>query len=136
MNKDEILMLAVAGLAYSDGEVLDNLRAVLEQSDLDINVEVVSAEIVLDKARLVNPSQILIGHRPLPSGSSKRMGGTVIQALKADPETQHIPILLIEGLQDIENVARKFGADSFLQVPTSPDEFVCKVRSLINARSA
>jgi response regulator RpfG family c-di-GMP phosphodiesterase len=136
MSKDEILVLAVAGFAYSDGEVLNRLRTMLEQSDLEIDVELVSASEVYEKARLDKPSLILIGHRPLSPGSSRRMGGMIIQELKADPETRPIPILLIEALHDIESVAKRFGADSFLQVPTTSDEFVGKIRGLVEQRGA
>jgi response regulator RpfG family c-di-GMP phosphodiesterase len=136
MSKGKILILAVAGFAYSDGEVLDRLRVMLERSALDIDVELVSAREVSEKARFDNPSLILIGHRPLSPGSSKIMGGDVIQKLKADSKARHIPILLIEGLHDIESVAKEFGADSFLQVPTTSDEFVGKIRDLVQWGSA
>jgi response regulator RpfG family c-di-GMP phosphodiesterase len=70
------------------------------------------------------------------SGSESDVAGaTVVKALKAHPQAQHIPVLLVEGLSDIEAVAQACGADAYLQIPVDAREFVDVVRELIGEGS-
>jgi response regulator RpfG family c-di-GMP phosphodiesterase len=64
------------------------------------------------------------------------MGASIVKALKADSQTRCIPVLLLEGLLDIEQVAKECGADAYLRTPIGSKEFVDKVRGLIEAGSA
>ena len=86
----------------------------------------------VDAARRRNPVLIIVGHRTLQPGSSDIRGATVVKALKAHPQTQSIPVLLVEGLLDIEQVAQACGADAHLRLPVDAGAFVDVVRKLVN----
>jgi CheY-like chemotaxis protein len=132
MNCQPPLILAVAGLAYSDGECFELLIRLLNEADLSVDVQTVPAAKAVDAARRRNPVLIMVGHRPLQPGSSDTRGATVVKALKAHPQTQNIPVLLVEGLSDIKQVAQACGADAHLQLPVDAIAFVDVVRKLVN----
>jgi CheY-like chemotaxis protein len=98
---------------------------------LRVDVQAVPATEAVDAARRQDPALIIVGHRPLQPGSSGVTGATVVRALKAHPQVQHIAVLLIEGLSDIEAVARECDADAYLQLPADAGEFVDIVRGLV-----
>lgn len=129
------LVLAVAGLAYSDGECFELLKRILNEADLRADVQTVLATEAVGAACRRNLALIIVGHRPLQPGSSDVAGATVVRALKAHPQAQHIPVLLVEGLSNIEAVAQACGADAYLQIPVDAREFVDVVRKLIGEGS-
>jgi response regulator RpfG family c-di-GMP phosphodiesterase len=59
------------------------------------------------------------------------MGGDIISALKSDPSTKGIPVLLLEGLQDIERAAQEYGADALLRTPIGSRSLAEAIRGLI-----
>jgi len=124
--------LAVAGLAYSDGESFELLKRVLNEADLRADVQTVPATKAVDAACRQNPALIIVGHRALQPESADITGAAVVKALKAHPQTRHIPVLLVEVLADIGHVAQECGADAHLQLPADAGEFVGIVRGLVN----
>lgn len=64
-------------------------------------------------------------------------GYTVCERLKADPETAHIPIIMITSLNDTEARVRGLscGADEFLTKPVTELTLLARVRSLLRAHS-
>jgi CheY-like chemotaxis protein len=129
------LILAVAGLAYSDGECFELLERIINEAGLRAVVLAVSASEAVDTACRRNPALIIVGHRPLQPRSSDVTGATVVKALKAHPQARRIPVLLVEGLSDIEAVAQACGADAHLQIPVDAGEFVDVVRRLVGQGS-
>jgi len=73
-------------------------------------------EDALALARQENPTMILLD--ALLSGMS---GWDVLQALKADPVTCFIPVIICSE-QDEADRAREAGATAFLRKPYSPDD--------------
>ena len=65
-------------------------------------------------------------------------GIDVVVALRSDPETATLPILLITGSGDDETVlvALEAGADDFLSKPVRLDELVARIRAHLRTRSA
>lgn len=66
-----------------------------------------------------------------------RMNGyEVCQALKSDPLTQDIPIIIVSALRDASSRVQgiEAGADEFLSRPHDRDELLVRVRSLIQLR--
>jgi CheY-like chemotaxis protein len=59
------------------------------------------------------------------------MGGNIAKVLKADPDTRHIPVLMVEGLDRIAEVAAECGVDDYLYVPATGDEYLHKINCLI-----
>ena len=64
-------------------------------------------------------------------------GEKVCQALKADPETRLVPILLLSGLMDVQDRVRglEAGADDFLSKPPDRLELLARVRALLRQKS-
>lgn len=63
-------------------------------------------------------------------------GFDVLQALKSDPETQGIPVIMLTGLSDDGSVVRGWDqdVDCYLTKPFDPAELLSMVRRLIEVR--
>lgn len=63
-------------------------------------------------------------------------GFEVCRQLKADPLTQHIPIIIVSALSDVSFRIQgiEVGADEFLSRPYNRDELLVRVRSLVQLR--
>lgn len=63
-------------------------------------------------------------------------GFEVCRRLKADPNTQHIPIIIVSALNDVSFRIQgiEAGADEFLSRPYNRDELLVRVRSLVQLR--
>jgi CheY-like chemotaxis protein len=140
LNSQRPLLLAVADLAYSGGEVYDLICLALEKSGLKVTLEAVALAGVVDTIRRLSPDAVIVGHRPLLDDDAMRqrweaagspMGGDIVRALKSDPELQDTPILMVEGLVDTAEVAQQCGADAYLRLPLDAKELVQAVRGLV-----
>lgn len=58
-------------------------------------------------------------------------GPLVCQALREDPRTQTIPILLITGAESVSEDVRACGADGYLQKPFTPGQLLAAVAQAI-----
>ncbi len=129
------LILTVADLAYSgDEDVVKLMGLMLDREGPKADLQVVPVTEVVEAARDLNPALIIVGHRPLSAESPDVWGTSIIKALKADPQTRRIPVLLLEALWNIEQVAQECGADAYLNLPTSSKEFVDTISRLIDAK--
>ena len=116
MSDRRPLVLSVADLAYSGGQIFDLLASCLAKSELKVDVQTVPLVDVVDSVCRLQPAAVIVGRRPLLEDEAMRerwqaagspMGGDIIKALKSDPSTKSIPVLLFEGLQDIERAAQE-----------------------------
>ena len=82
------------------------------------------------KARQERPDLIL-----LDIMMPKRNGIQVAQDLKADPATQHIPIIIVTALSGTP-AAQVTRAEVYLQKPVRPGDLLEQVRRLLAAREA
>jgi two-component system cell cycle response regulator len=65
-------------------------------------------------------------------------GFQVCQAIKANPETAHIPVVMVTALTDTEDKVRglEAGADDFLSKPINDTALMARVRSLVRLKMA
>lgn len=65
-----------------------------------------------------------------------RTGIELVAALRADPATDFVPILLLTGLSASDDMVAGLdaGADDYLVKPAQPEELVARVRALIASR--
>ncbi len=139
-NDKSLLIMCVADLAYSGyQDVVHLFQLMLKNAQLNSEFQLVSPGEIMNKAKQMKPDLILVGIRLLDQEAIERwkteglcMGKKVVKSLKADPQTQHIPILVVEALVDIEKAALACGADDYLSLPVSPLEFENKVKKLIS----
>ena len=66
----------------------------------------------------------------------RRTGFSVCRAVKADPATRLIPIVLVTGLSNVEDRIQgiECGADDFLNKPVRKEELLARVRSLLKLK--
>lgn len=61
-----------------------------------------------------------------------RDGGDIAKQLKSQESLKHIPIIMISANNDTEKIAKKAGADGFLQKPFDVDELLQIVKRFIS----
>ena len=66
------------------------------------------------------PSLILMDNRL----TTMRSGNSFCAEIKADPSTNHIPVILVSASGDLEQIAEKCQADGFLSKPFNLDDLV------------
>jgi CheY-like chemotaxis protein len=50
-----------------------------------------------------------------------------VQALKADPSVSHTPVIFVSSREDLEELAKSFGAVAFLKKPVLADHLLAAV---------
>ena len=86
----------------------------------------------LDKARRMFPA-LLVLDLMMP----KLSGTEVLRALKGDPRTSQIPIIMLTACKDEVDriVSLELGADDYVTKPFSPRELTLRVKSILSRRS-
>src|SRR5688572_3421275 len=95
----------------------------------DFSVTVVDNGVdAINKARELRPD-VVVADCAMPG----RSGYDVCEALKSDPSTQGIPVILLGGTFEAfdENRARASRADTFILKPFDSQSFIDKVRGLL-----
>lgn len=103
------------------------VREVLEQQGYGV-AEAADGEQALAAVAAQPPDLILLDVR-MP----RRDGYSVCRALKADPRTRLVPVVMLTSLDDLEDKIRavEAGADDFLTKPFNAAELTTRARSLI-----
>jgi len=71
-----------------------------------------STDHLIEQVKELDPHLIFMDHE-MPG----IRGDAAIKALKASPDTSHIPVIYFSGTQDLEELARHAGADAYIQKP-------------------
>lgn len=109
-------------LADDDKTMLKLLTTLLELEG-DESIAVTRPEKIVPAARRECPDIILM--------DVHLIGGNTLEALqnlKSNPELQHIPILMISGM-DVEEQCRRMGADDFILKPFRPSELLRRLHA-------
>jgi CheY-like chemotaxis protein len=139
MADDSPLILAVADLAYSGGDTAKLLTLILRRH-LQIDMQIMPLAKVSTTVKRLKPDLLIIGHRPLVEDDAMRerwqrvgapMGSDIVKALKSDPESKDVPILMVESLPDLKKAAEECGADSYVMVPFGPQVLVDAIKPWI-----
>lgn len=118
-------------LAVDDDPVILNLLKVNFEIDGFDVITAGDGQEALETAQAEKPDVVL-----LDIMMPKMSGLEVTQALKSDPETKRIPIMLLSAKAqeaDVE-VGMKMGADAYVTKPFDPIELVQRVHDLVRAR--
>jgi CheY-like chemotaxis protein len=91
--------------------------------------EAVNGHEALTRARTERPALILM------DATMPRMDGwEAVRRLKQDPDTQHIPLIMLtaHAFQEHRERAAHVGADAFLAKPVLPDQLAAEIRRVLN----
>jgi len=108
-----------------------HIRALIEYKLKNSGFNVVAVEdgvAALSKAREIKPRMILLDvMMPLMTGFE------VLSALKQDPSTKHIPVLLVTAQSKEEEVLKglELGAEDYITKPFSPNELAARVKKVL-----
>jgi len=103
------------------------LRRFLETSGYAV-AEVGTGAAALERIR-ADPPDLVFLDLQLPDGS----GHSVLEAIRAEPATRLLPVVMLTGLATSEQKKRAYelGVTDFLAKPFAPDELLPRVRSLV-----
>lgn len=106
------------------------LEALLAKVDCDTQIAV-DGQDTLDKVKTFHPDLIL-----LDVMMPKKNGFEVCRALKSDPATSRIMILMVTALSELGDVERavEAGTDDFLSKPVNSLEFQKRVRNMLKLK--
>ena len=115
-----------------DVMLLDLLQ--LHLSGRSVDVQVAEDAVIALRSIITNPPDLIV----LDLGLPYLNGMEVLRAVKGDPKTSHIPVIVITGHDnDAEYVrARELGADAFLNKPVSRDALVNEIFSRLSRQIA
>lgn len=60
-------------------------------------------------------------------------GDQVLRALRRNPETEHLPVMVISASGDGRSIAMNAGADDFMAKPFDLDQLLGRVKALLKA---
>jgi DNA-binding response OmpR family regulator len=112
-------------IANDDWDLLDTCREALEAAGHVVRA-VANAAVALEQATLWQPNAVLVDWK-MPNVD----GTAVIRALRADPATASIPILMMSGSENGRDAAARAGADGFLPKPFDAEQLVARVDQLL-----
>lgn len=111
-----------------DRDIRETIAYVLEENQF----KVVSSEDskILKSLDKIKPDLILLDNW-LTDWKSDANGQQISKELKNDPKTNHIPIIIVSAVSDIQEIAEAGQADAFLKKPFDLDDLVSMVQRLI-----
>lgn len=112
-----------------DPQVARLIALVLQRSGFESTV-VADGESALNRALASKPAMIFADL------TIKGMGGEQLcTTLKSNPETKHIPYVVVSGDRDIAEKARVCGADDYMGKPFEFDDLIRLVKKYARAES-
>jgi CheY-like chemotaxis protein/nitrogen-specific signal transduction histidine kinase len=126
---------------------MNSKKKILIVDDEPMNIELLEAMLALDDYDIISvdngadaiaATQISAPDLILLDIMMPGMDGyQVTQKLKADPNTDHIPIVLVTALRDIDDRVRglQAGADDFLTKPLDKSELRARINSLMKVKA-
>lgn len=115
-------------LVDDEEAILDVFKQALEQAQLEVITALTGSD-GMDKTRKEHPDVIFLD-QVLPDMN----GNQVLQQLKADPDTKHIPIAMLSNYnQDtlVQNAIKMGASDYILKYQISPADLVAKAEALL-----
>lgn len=118
-------------IAEDEPSILESLDFILRRAGWSIE-SVTDGDAVLEGVRRLKPRMLVLDIM-LP----KRSGFDVLRQLRADVDTQNLPVLILtaKGQQQDRRIAEELGADGFVTKPYANAEVVGAVRELLGNAS-
>ena len=120
-------------LVVDDSDTIRSLIVLNLELDGFTVVEAHDGQECLDLVKAVAPDIIT-----LDVAMPRLDGFGTVEVLRADPETQNIPIVMVSARAQGSDLARgqELGVDAYLTKPFEPEQLVKTVRRLVRARGA
>jgi two-component system OmpR family response regulator len=114
-------------IAEDEPSILESLDFILRRAGWTIS-SVTDGDAALEAVRRLKPRVVVLDVM-LP----KRSGFEVLKQIRANPETQALPVLILtaKGQQQDRRIAEQLGADVFVTKPYANAEVVGAVRQLL-----
>lgn len=114
-------------IAEDEPSILESLDFILRRAGWSIG-SVTDGDAVIEGVRRLKPRMLVLDVM-LP----KRSGFDILKHLRADADTEHLPVLILtaKGQQQDRRIAEELGANGFVTKPYSNAEVVGAVRSLL-----
>jgi two-component system OmpR family response regulator len=114
-------------IAEDEPSILESLDFILRRAGWTIN-SVTDGDAALEAVRRLKP-RLLVLDVMLP----KRSGFDVLKQIRANPDTQTLPVLILtaKGQQQDRRIAEQLGADVFVTKPYANADVVGAVRQLL-----
>lgn len=114
-------------IAEDEPSILESLDFILRRAGWSIS-SVTDGDAVLEGVRRLKPRMLVLDVM-LP----KRSGFDILKHLRADAETENLPVLILtaKGQQQDRRIAEELGANGFVTKPYSNAEVVGAVRTLL-----
>ena len=115
-------------LVVDDSDTIRSLIVLNLELDGFTVVQARDGQECLDVVKDVAPDLIT-----LDVAMPRRDGFSTVEMLRADPDTRHIPIVMVSARAQGSDLARgqEVGVDAYLTKPFEPEELVATVRSLV-----
>jgi CheY-like chemotaxis protein len=107
-----------------DADNLDMIAYVIES--LHIRAIAKADLIPLSAIKTLMPDIILLDH-----WINQGLGGKLCSEIKSDPETSHIPVILLSAVMDLESIASRSKADHYLNKPFEVSELESVLKRFI-----
>ena len=109
-----------------DKDIVDILEFVLAEEGF--TVVSASSALTISEVKKIQPAMILLDNR-LAVG----YGGDFCKLIKQNPETSHLPVIIVSGNADIKNLTTESMADGYIAKPFDLYELLQLVNSYCNA---
>lgn len=111
-------------VAEDDQGIADVVKTILEMQGFEV---ILAADGQVAKKMQADLPDLLL----LDLWMGRSDGKVICRALKSQPATKHIPIILISATRDLASTAKGFGADDFLEKPFDIDNLIKKVKKYL-----
>ncbi len=109
-----------------DPDILDVLNIVFQEDGY--NVVISNTCKIIDDIHEIAPDLVLLDvHIP----TSPKNGDVICKELKINPETHQLPVVLVSGESDIEQICSACGANDYIKKPFDLDFISDKVREIL-----
>lgn len=105
--------------------IAEAIRFILSRDGWTVS-HIADGSAALDRMRSDRPDLVILDHM-LPGMS----GLEILAALRADPETKTLPVMMLTARGRDREMAERAGADRFMSKPFSNAEILAEVRSMM-----
>lgn len=102
-----------------DKDIRDSIAFILEEQGYKVTTSENSK--ILKSLDTIKPDMILLDNW-LTEWKSDASGQQLSKELKSNPETSHIPVIIISAVSDVERIAKEGMANDYLQKPFGMDD--------------